>query len=214
VHRHSERRAPRHKTQQVSHGCGVYTRGVSVLSVLEWMAATPWSVALRESLHMWPLLESTHVLSLTLFVGTAVMLDLRLLGVGLTRLPASALTARLLPWTRAGFVVMIVTGALLFYATPVRNYQNIFFRLKMVLLVVAGLNVWWFHFRTHGRIAQWDRQLPPPRAARVAAIVSLAAWAGVVVAGRFIAYNWFDCDIQPQSDFVNWASGCVLPGSR
>jgi hypothetical protein len=184
---------------------------VSILGLLEWVAATPWSVALHESLYVWPLVESTHVLSLTLFVGTAIILDLRLLGVALKRVPVSEVTGRLLPWTRIGFVVMVATGLLLFYATPVRNYQNIFFRLKMILFVLAGLNVWLFHSRVHERVAEWDQTLPPPRAARVAGIVSLVAWAGVVVAGRFIAYNWFDCDIQPQSAFVNWAAGCVVP---
>lgn len=60
---------------------------MSVLSALEWVARTPWSVALHESLYVWPLLESTHVLTLTLFVGTALMLDLRLLGLALRRVP-------------------------------------------------------------------------------------------------------------------------------
>ncbi|MCC7179843.1 MAG: hypothetical protein IT177_15800 [Acidobacteria bacterium] len=184
---------------------------VSILGLLEWVAATPWSVALHESLYMWPLVESTHVLSLALLVGTAIMLDLRLLGVAMKRAPVSELTGRLLPWTRLGFVVMLATGLLLFYATPVRNYQNIFFRLKMVLLVVAGINVWLFHSRIHRSVGEWDLAMPPPRAARVAAVVSLVAWAIVVVSGRFIAYNWFDCDIQPQSAFVNWAAGCVVP---
>jgi hypothetical protein len=185
---------------------------VSILSFLQWMAATPWSVALHESLYMWPLVESTHVLSLTLFVGTTVMVDLRLLGVAFTDTPASAFTGRLLPWTRVGFIVMATTGVLLFYATPVRNYQNVFFRLKMILFVIAGLNVWLFHSRVHRRVADWDRDVVPPRAARVAAVVSLVAWSSVVVAGRLIAYNWFDCDIQPQPEFVNWAAGCVVEG--
>jgi hypothetical protein len=184
---------------------------VSILGLLEWVAATSWSVALHESLYMWPLVESTHVLSLTLFVGTAILLDLRLLGVALKRVPVSEVTGRLLPWTRLGFAVMVATGLLLFYATPVRNYQNIFFRLKMILFALAGLNVWLFHSGVHRRVAEWDLALPTPRAARVSALVSLVAWAGVVVAGRFIAYNWFDCDIQPQSAFVNWAAGCVVP---
>ena len=80
-----------------------------------------------------------------------------------------------------------------------------------VLSGAAGLNIWWFHGRTHQTVADWDVNLRPPKAARIAAIVSLAAWAGVIVAGRMVAYNWFDCDMQPQSDFVNWAAGCVVP---
>jgi hypothetical protein len=174
------------------------------------MASTGWSVQLRESLYLWPWTESTHVLAITLFVGTAVMLDLRLLGVGFRKVPASEFTDRLLPWTRAGAVIMVVTGVLLFYANPVHYYHNIFFRIKVVMLVVAGLNVWFFHSRTHRRIGSWDAAMPPPRAARVAAVVSIVAWAIVVMAGRLVAYNWFDCEIQPQSAFVNWIAACPV----
>lgn len=175
------------------------------------MTEQPWSIALRESLFVWPLLESAHVLTLMLFVGTAAMLDLRLLGLTFRTVPASEFTGRLLPWTRASFVVMAITGLLLFYATPLRYYQNIFFRVKVVLLVAAGLNIWWFHSRVHQRVHTWDLTMPPPRAARLAAVLSLSAWMGVVVTGRMVAYNWFDCDLQPQSSFVNWAAGCVVP---
>jgi hypothetical protein len=184
---------------------------VSLLSFCEWLAATPWSVALHESLYMYPLLESVHVLTLTLFVGLAVMLDLRLLGITMKTVPVSDFSARVLPWTKAGFAVMVTTGLLLFYAIPVRNYQNIFFRVKVVMLLLAGLNVWIFHSGVEKRVSEWDLAQVPPRAARVAAVVSLVLWASIVVAGRMIAYNWFDCDIQPQPAIVNWAAGCVVP---
>jgi hypothetical protein len=182
-----------------------------ILGALQWLAETRWSIALHESLYVWPLVESAHVLSLTLFVGTAFMLDLRLLGLLLPRVPASSFTGRLLPWTRLGFVLMVVTGVLLFYASPVRTYQNLFFRAKMLLLGVAGLNVWLFHARTRHTVAEWATSARPPRAARLAAVISLVAWTAVVVSGRLIAYNWFDCDIQPQRALVNWAAGCVVP---
>lgn len=182
-----------------------------MLEFLEWLASQRWSIALHESLYMWPLVETTHVLSLGLFVGTTAMLDLRLLGLALPRVPVSEVTSRLLPWTRAGFAVMVTTGVLLFYATPVTYYQSIFFRIKVLLLLLAGFNVWFFHSRTHRRVAEWDLAAVAPRAARVAAVVSLVAWASVVVAGRLIAYNWFACDLQPQPAFINWAAGCLLP---
>ncbi len=182
-----------------------------MLAFLEWLASTRWSIALHESLYVWPLVEATHVLSLGLFVGTTAMLDLRLLGLVMPFVPVSEITSRLLPWTRAGFTVMVSTGVLLFYATPVTYSQSIFFRIKVLLLLVAGFNVWFFHSRTHRRVAEWDLAAVPPRAARVAAVVSLVAWASVVVAGRLIAYNWFACDLQPQPAFINWAAGCVLP---
>jgi hypothetical protein len=186
-----------------------------MLRFMEWLANTPWSVALHESLYVYPLVESAHVLTLGLFVGLAVMLDLRLLGLAMKRVPVSEAIARLLPWEKAGFTVMVVTGALLFYAIPVRTYQSIFFRAKVIMLVLAGLNVWVFHSRVERSIAAWDEAPVTPAAARAAAVASLVLWAGIIIAGRMIAYNWFDCDIQPQSTFVNWAAGCVLqPGGQ
>ena len=181
-----------------------------MLALFEWLGKTPWSVALHESQYVWPLTESLHVLSLAWFVGLTIVLDLRLLGVGFRAVPVSDVTERVLPWTRAGFAVMVATGVMLFYATPVTYYQSIFFRIKMVLLVAAGINVFVFHSRTQRTLVEWDRAERPPRAARVAAIVSLVAWMGVVVTGRMIAYNWFSCDLQPQPAFVNWAAGCVV----
>jgi len=182
-----------------------------LLHVVEWLSGTSWSIALHESLHLYPLIESTHVLTLTVFVGLTVMLDLRLLGLAMKQVPASDVIARLVPWAKVGFVIMAITGLLLFYAIPVRTYQSIFFRAKVAMLILAGLNVWLFHSRVEQRVADWDVTPSPPVAARVAAIVSLILWAGIVVAGRMIAYNWFDCDIQPQPDFINWAAGCVVP---
>jgi hypothetical protein len=179
--------------------------------LLTWLGQTSWSVRLLESLYVWPLIESTHVLGLGLFVGTAIMMDLRLLGVTFRGVPVTAFTGRLLPWTRGAFVVMASTGLLLFYSNPVRYYHNIFFRVKMLVLVLAAVNIWWFHSRTHRGVSAWDADARPPRAARVAGAVSIVAWASIVVAGRLIAYNWFDCDIQPQPAWVNWASGCVIP---
>ena len=184
---------------------------MSILSFLEWLASTEWSIALHESLWAYPLVESTHVLTLGLFVGTAVMLDLRLLGWSFTRVPISEFTERILPWTRVAFVIMVATGVLLFYAIPVRNYQNIFFRVKMVMLVFAMFNIWYFHTRIESGVANWDTAARPPRAARIAGMASIALWLAIVVAGRMIAYNWFDCDIQPQPAFINWAAGCVVP---
>ena len=163
-----------------------------------------------ESLYVWPLLESTHVLSLGLFVGTAVMNDLRLLGWTMREVPVSEVTGRLLPWTRIGFAVMLTTGLLLFYSSPVRYYHNIFFRFKVLLLIVAGLNAFVFHRGIHRRVAEWDNDTKLPRAARVAGAVSLIAWALIVVSGRLIAYNWFDCDIHPQSNLINRAAGCGI----
>lgn len=186
-------------------------RNVSLLAFCEWLAATDHSTALRESLYMYPLVESTHVLFLLLFVGLTVMLDLRLLGIALRQLPVSELVDRILPWVRWGFAVMVFTGVLLFFAIPVRTYQSVWFRAKMMMLTLAALNIWYFHYRVYPARDAWDRDPRPPWAVRRAGLASILLWAGIVVAGRFIAYNWFDCDIQPQPAFVNWFAGCVVP---
>ena len=181
---------------------------MSILSFLEWLDSHAWSTALHESLYMYPLVESTHVVTLGLFVGLTVTWDLRLLGWAFTNVPVSEFARRILPWSRVGFCLMMTTGLLLFYAIPVRNYQNIFFRVKIIMLLLAGLNIWLFHSRVEKRVADWDLDPIPPKAARVAAVVSLVMWAGIVVAGRMIAYNWFDCDRQPQPAIVNWLTSC------
>lgn len=189
---------------------------MSLLPFCQWLADTPGSIALHESLYMYPLVESTHVLTLCIFVGLAAAMDLRLLGWAFVRVPMTDVKKRLGPWITAGFVVMVITGMLLFYAIPVRSYQNIFFRIKMVLLVFAGLNVFVFHTNVDRRIATWDLSTVPPPAARRAGAASLMLWAVIIVCGRMIAYNWFDCDKQPQPKIINTLTGCVVPerGSR
>ena len=182
---------------------------MTLLPFCEWLATTTWSIALHESLYMYPFIESTHVLALFLFAGTIAMVDLRLLGVAFREIPVSEINARILPWTMVGAVVMVVTGVLLFYAIPVRSYQSLWFRFKVVFLLGAAINVWTFHRRVAINQAVWDADKRPPRPARVSAVVSLSMWACVIVFGRMIAYNWFDCD-RPQSEFVYWLSGCVV----
>ena len=162
------------------------------MEVCRWLESTPSSIALHESIWVYPIVESIHVLTLCLFAGLTVIIDLRLLGVSLTAMPVSQVYGRFAPWMLAGFGVMVASGALLFYAAPVKTYLNIFFRLKMTLLVVAGLNVAVFHFLTSRTMAQWDLNDRPPLRARVAGGLSLVLWAAIAVCGRMIAYNWFD----------------------
>ena len=183
---------------------------MSLLDICEWLAETPWSIALHESLYVYPLVETAHVLSLLLFVGSIIFIDLRLLGATLREAPVTEVTSRILPWTFAGFAVAVVSGALLFYAIPVRTFLSIFFRIKMLLLFISGINVLLLHRFLNRTVHGWDAAARPPVRARVAGAVSLAAWALVIVMGRMIAYDWFDCNHQPQSDFVNWAAGCPL----
>jgi uncharacterized protein YhhL (DUF1145 family) len=165
---------------------------MSLLAFCQWLEGTHGSIALHESIWAYPIIESVHVLTLCLFLGLIVMLDLRLLGAAMVRTPASEVVGRLLPWTIVGFAVMVVTGALLFFAIPVKTYLNIFFRIKVAFLVLAGINVAIFQGTISRSMDQWDMDAVPPFRARLAAGISLALWAGIVVAGRMIAYNWFD----------------------
>lgn len=174
----------------------------------EWLAQTPWSIELHESLYAYTWIETAHVIGITLFVGTIAMVDLRLLGVAWKAVPVSQMTARILPWTVAGFVLMFVTGLLLFYAIPVRTWHSIWFRAKVILLLTAAINVWMFHRRIKRDRAIWDSAVLPPIGARVSAAISLGIWLSVIVLGRMIAYNWFDCD-KPQSSLVYAAAECA-----
>jgi hypothetical protein len=149
--------------------------------------------------------------TLSLFVGTAAMLDLRLLGATMRSVPVSEVARRLRPWTMAGFVLMIVSGALMFYANPMPRYQNLFFRAKMVMLMLAGINAWLFHRRAFPRVDEWDDDPVPPRRARVAGGLALALWAAMIVSGRMIAYDWFDCGRQPLPAVINLLEGCTGP---
>ncbi len=166
---------------------------MSLFRFCEWLASTPGSIALHESRYMFLIVLTVHVLTLAVFVGTALMIDLRLLGATMKRVPASEVVGRLLPWSAAGLLVMVASGALLFYSAPLVRYDNLFFRFKMVVLVLAALNAWIFHVTVFRRVAEWDLDAIPPRAARLMGGLSLVSWAVIITAGRMMAYQdyWF-----------------------
>ena len=181
-----------------------------MLEIAIWLSETKWSIALLESLYMYPWIESAHVLSICFFIGILLFVDLRLMGVAFTKLPISEMNKKVLPWSLFGFGLMTLTGFLLFYAIPVRSYQNIFFRFKVILILLAGLNAFLFHrqMKLEGMI--WDEGRSIPKSVHLKAAASLVLWSGVIISGRMIAYNWFDCDRQPQPEWVNWAAGCIV----
>jgi len=174
---------------------------------MAWLANTEWSTGLHESQYAYSVIESVHVWTLCLFLGFAVILDLRLVGAIFRDVPVSQLARRVLPWMTVGFVIMAISGIVLFYAIPLRTYHNVFFRMKAVLLILAGLNAFVFHHGIYTKVADWDLRVPP-RPARVAGFCSLALWAAIVFSGRMIAYNWFDCG-KRQSPLVGFVAGCT-----
>ncbi len=165
---------------------------MSLPAFLEWLEGTGASVAIRESILLYPIVETTHVLTLCLFLGMTATWDLRLVGVAMRRVPVSEVVNRLFPWAIAGFAVMVVSGSMLFLSSPVRASQNIFFQVKMVAIALAGLNAFVFHRTVFRWVSQWDQADSIPFRARAAGFWSLVLWSAVVVCGRMQAYNWFD----------------------
>ena len=163
--------------------------GMPAHAFLEWLANTTLSTYLRESLWAYPIVETVHVLTLCLFLGFTVLLDFRLLGLALRRTAASEVTRRLEPWILLGFASMLLSGGLLFVGDPVRFSANVVLRIKLGLLLLAGLDVWLYHFTVYRKVAEWDTRAATPGGAKAVAICSLVLWAGVVAMGRAIAYS-------------------------
>jgi len=157
-------------------------------NLLQWLHDTQFSTTMRESIWAEPLVETIHVLTLTLFLGFAVLLDLRLLGVCLKRRRVSEVLGQLNPYLFVGFAIMIVSGLLLFSGDPPAFWGTFFFKIKMVFLILAGLNVLIFNATIGRKVAEWDLAAQTPRAAKVAAIISIALWVLIIAAGRAIAY--------------------------
>ncbi len=163
---------------------------MSLRSWFEWMDAFPRSIAMRESLYAFPVLLTIHLISLAMFAGLVVMMDLRLLGVAYRGTPFSEVQARLFPWQMVGMVVTSLAGLLLFYGQPMRYFGKVLYWIKMALMVLAGVNMLLFHFLTYRSIDKWDLTNPPV-AAKVAGWLSLALWACIVAFGRLTAYDWW-----------------------
>jgi len=165
---------------------------MSPLEFFEWLQNTYWSTAIRESLMLYPLILTTHVLALCVSVGLIAIVDLRLIGLRFSNVLISEVTAKLIPWALFGFTLMVTSGLLLFYATPLKAAQNLFFQIKMVALLLAGLNAFLFHAAIYRQATTWDSLQIVPFRARLAGCVSLTLWTVVLVSGRLQAFNWFN----------------------
>jgi hypothetical protein len=161
---------------------------MSLLPVIQWLNQTALATSIRESDFVFPLIETVHVLAITLLAGTVAAVDLRLLGVILKREKVSDVAGQVLPLTWAGFAVMMITGLLLFASEAQKSYGNMAFRVKILLLILAGLNPLIFHSTIFRSVHVWDDAPVVPRGARAAAIASLTLWSGIIIAGRAIAY--------------------------
>ena len=144
---------------------------------------------IRESNVLFPWIESLHVLAATTVVGTIAIVDLRLLGYASHRKGARQLILDLLPFTWAAFGLAVVTGSLLFTSNASGYAANTQFLSKMAVLLLAGINMAYFHLTAYRRIDQWDDALPTPKAVRIAGATSLVLWITIVFLGRWIGFT-------------------------
>jgi hypothetical protein len=162
---------------------------MGLYQLISWLNETAFSVWLRESELAFPLTEAIHLIGLGISVGTVLWIDLRLLGLTMRRERVTDVIARLEPWAIAGFVVMFVSGALLFLGKPESYYTTTAFRIKFMLLPLAGLNVLFFHKRVFPSIANWDEPGDRlPWSARFVGFASVSLWLVIIVLGRWTAY--------------------------
>ena len=159
-----------------------------MLEFCQWLDQSSVGMAIRQSLWLFPAIETVHLLGMAALVGTIGVLDLRLLGWVARRQPVSEMAARLIPWAWAGFVVQAITGALLFSSEAVKIYGNPAFRLKMLLLLLAGLQAVIFQTVISRKLAAWDERPSLPMLAKVAGLSSILLWIAIVTAGRFIGF--------------------------
>src|SRR5439155_6217070 len=167
---------------------------MDVAALLASLEASALATRIRESLYLFPLIESTHVIGLSLVFGTIAIVDLRLLGVASTRRPFSRIAADTFKWTWAAFALTVATGLLMFITNAGIYYHNTFFRMKMAMLVCAGINVLIFDRTAARSIQQWDRDRSAPPVGRTVAALSLAIWVAVIFLGRWIGFTTTQTD--------------------
>jgi hypothetical protein len=145
-------------------------------------------VAMRQSLWLYPIVEIVHLAGIGLLFGSIAILDLRLLGLS-RDVPLRRLASHILPWTAASFLLIVPSGLAMFTAHASDFIASPVFALKMGLILAAGVNAALFHAGAMRTAVDWDVNRAPPRAARVAAALSLLLWLSVIACGRLLAYT-------------------------
>jgi hypothetical protein len=154
----------------------------------DWLAATQPSLLIQTVAWIIPLVQSVHIMAITVVVGSVLMVNMKLLGVNGRGAAVSAVTTRFLPWVWVALVVLLTTGVILITAEPRRDLLNNVFRLKMLLLVIVGAATWWFQTSVAQNPATWGERPDHPWRARLIGVATLAVWVGVIICGRWIAY--------------------------
>ena len=162
---------------------------MATTDIFSQIESTGIGTAIRESTWLFPTVETVHVLATVLVVGSIMVVDLRLLNIASRRRPVSELMNEVLPWTWIAFALAAITGSLLFSSAAVKYAKDAPFQIKMVLLILAGINMAIFHLGSYRKVALWDRASMTPTGARVAGAISLAIWVVVVGCGRWIGFT-------------------------
>ena len=164
----------------------------AVEALLQTVQSWPIAAAIRGDLPgsewLFPIIETLHVLALALMFGSIAMLDLRLLGIGRRIGAVSALARELLPWTGIAWCAAAAFGTLLFISRAASYVHNFQFRMKLLCMALAFLNMLVFQFGAYRQVAGWDHGWPPA-AARLAGMLSLMLWLGVVLFGRWVGFT-------------------------
>ena len=155
-------------------------------SLVQWIEGGAINSWVLGSAWVWPTLEILHFAGLSLLLGAMLVVDLRM--AGFIRQMSVAAIPRLLPLAAIGFAINLITGSLFFFGDPARYSVNIGFRIKMILVIVAGLNALWFYLRVEPYLKSWEAHGDTPRIAKVIAVASLGTWLGILLLGRLIPY--------------------------
>jgi hypothetical protein len=154
--------------------------------LLEWLKHTLVGEFVRGSSWAFPALQSLHFIGMTLLIGVVGAIDLRVLGLA-RGLPIHPLH-RLLPVAFIGFGLNLATGLMFFACDPYVYAFNSSFRLKMFLILLAGLNALWFRLGVFLDVEKWGPDIEASRLAKVISGLSLSIWIAVIFAGRYIAF--------------------------
>jgi hypothetical protein len=158
---------------------------MSLLPFFQWCYQTAVGEAIRESLWLFPLIEAFHLLGLGLTVGAVLIVDLRLLGAGLTRQPVAQLAAAVEPWLLGSVTLMFASGIPLFLSESMKCYYSFAFWVKMTSLFLVLL----FTFTVRRRVTRTGPTSDPPLPGRLTALISLGLWSGVAWGGRWIGFS-------------------------
>jgi hypothetical protein len=158
------------------------------------------ATTIRNSLYLFPLIESFHVIGLSMVFGTIAIIDLRLLGIASTRRPFTRIASDVLKWTWTAFALTATTGLLMFITNAGVYYHNFFFRSKMALLALAGINVLMFELTAGRSVQRWDKDESAPLAGKTVAALSLLLWITIIFFGRWIGFTTSRANFKPDTD--------------